>query len=142
MKPVMGMPLYLFARHKINTKIRCGCDGVAVVPDVQVVHEHEMHAGKLPDKNPASCVAEGDGGARSRRVLNEGGVFTAHVRCPIVRARGAGLCPPARRRAAAVNAPGEHLAGVKSNGDGAVELLQFRGRPSAHRGHNGVWSGS
>ncbi len=117
-------------------------DGDAVVTDVQMIHEHEMNARKLSDKNPACCVAEGDGGARSRRVLNKGGVFTAHVRRPILRARGAGLRPAARRRAAAVNAPGESLAGVKSNGDGAVELLQFRGRPTAHRGHNGIWSGS
>ena len=62
-------------------------DWDAVVTDIKVVHEHEVHAGKLSNERPARGVAEGDGGAGSRSVLSEGCIFVAHVLLPISRAR-------------------------------------------------------
>ena len=61
-------------------------DWDAVVADIEVVHEHEVNAGKLSNERPARGVAEGNGGAGGRSVLSEGCIFVAHVLLPISRA--------------------------------------------------------
>ena len=116
-------------------------DWDAVVADIEVVHEHQMDAGKLSDERPTRQVAEGDGSTRSRHILHEGRVLVAHVLLPVDRARRRCLCPVASGGAGAVDVAGEHLAKVEGDGDGIVDLLKFGGGPSTLGGSCSVGLG-